>query len=236
MGDSGAAAPEPLEPIPGLETTSLTDGMEFDTGPVEPVPVAPLHSFVGQEEPDLGMEPSGLELDTTPAETELTSEYAESASDQELEAALQAEPEPELGEADLWAEAPVESAAEPEQALSIDDLDAFQPEEAAPMAPFEEAPAEYAPMMGEAAPEQVDLPEPGLAFEEELPGAATAVPAAVAAAAEAVSAAVLAGMSKEELSELIREMVEKVVWEVVPALAEAMIEERLLQMEQAQAS
>jgi hypothetical protein len=35
------------------------------------------------------------------------------------------------------------------------------------------------------------------------------------------------------LALLLREVVEKVVWEVVPALAEAMIEERILQMEQA---
>ena len=243
-GDASAAAPEALEPMPGLETTSLTDGQEATAAEADRVPTEPLHSFVGQEAPDPGLEPSGLELDT-PAPVE---EPALSEADLFAEPAV--EPAPAATD-DLWSEQPTESAepapAEPE--LSMDDLDAAdQPEEAA-AAPLEEAPADCASEPAEAAPEAIcddellaepELAEPAALEPEPVAPisavAAPAVPAAITAAADALSAAVQAGMSKAELSGLIKDVVEKVVWEVVPALAEAMIEERLLQMEQARAS
>ena len=92
---------------------------------------------------------------------------------------------------------------------------------------FTEPAPEAAPM--EAMAPEAEAAAPAVAGEVSPPAD---LGPAVSSAAARISEAVMNGIGKEELAAIIREAVEAVVWEVVPALAEAMIEERILQMEQ----
>jgi CheY-like chemotaxis protein len=243
----GPAEPEWPEPEPAAAEPAgeWLDGEE----PIYPQPewhaeeAAPAEAGVEEAIPFAEEAPSGTEA--APAEEEIP--LADTTPYQAEGYAVEGEPFAEAVPAEMEVQSPAEAVMEAfpyAETAEGEIMEAVLAEEEIPVAEaYAETGEEDAPPAEAYAPEAETMAYAETVAEyaepaEAVPAEPEALPAdwgeavpVMAQAADEIAAAAASGMSKEELLSVVRDTVERVVWEVVPQLAEAIIEERIRQLE-----
>jgi CheY-like chemotaxis protein len=203
---------------------------------------------------EAGVEEAIPFAEAAPAEEEIP--LADTTPYQAEGYAVEGEPYAEAVPAEMEVQSPAEAVMEAfpyAETAEGEIMEAVPAEEEIPVAEaYAETGEEYAPPAEAYAPEAetmayaetvAEYAEPAEAvpaeeYAEAVPAEPEALPAdwgqaapVMAQAADEIAAAAASGMSKEELLSVVRDTVERVVWEVVPQLAEAIIEERIRQLE-----
>jgi len=253
------AEPE-LPPPPEPEPPAAEPAGEWLDGeePVYPQPewhaeeAAPAEAGVEEAIPFAEEAPS--ETEAAPAEEEIP--LADTTPYQAEGYAVEGEPFAEAVPAEMEVQSPAEAVMEAvpyAETAEGEIMEAVPAEEEIPVAEaYAETGEEYAPPAEAYVPEAetmayaetvAEYAEPAEAvpaeeYAEAVPAEPEALPAdwgqaapVMAQAADEIATAAASGMSKEELLSVVRDTVERVVWEVVPQLAEAIIEERIRQLE-----
>ncbi|OGP59081.1 MAG: hypothetical protein A2V67_08005 [Deltaproteobacteria bacterium RBG_13_61_14] len=242
--------PPPPEPEPPAAAEPTLPGGPAEPEWPEPEPPAaePAGEWLDGEEP-IYPQPEWHAEEAAPAEEEIP--LADTTPYQAEGYAVEGEPYAEAVPAEMEVQSPAEAVMEAfpyAETAEGEIMEAVPAEEEIPVAEaYAETGEEYAPPAEAYVPEAetmayaetvAEYAEPAEEYAEAVPAEPEALPAdwgqaapVMAQAADEIATAAASGMSKEELLSVVRDTVERVVWEVVPQLAEAIIEERIRQLE-----